>query len=278
MQKTYIPALFCLFTFSVFAQKQDSTKRDSLIIRNLGPQPPASNPNKYTPNLVLPSPHAASLGVYGNTSVNLSSGLPNPNIGLFDVKEGNIDLGVGVSYQYRGFKPFESPSILGRGFSLNAGGVITRVIRSKPDERRPAGATGSNYGYANAENRTQLAGLINNDGTTAGGNSIDYSYLDGEPDMFIFNFMGMTGKFFFGEDGIIHVVSDRKLKIEYRTVTLTQVPTNDPNMDKTHFVEFTITDENGTVYRFGDTSATVVLPFKNVEFSSSGSDFDCVRR
>ena len=92
----------------------------------------------------------------------------------------------------------------------------------------------------------------------------------------MFNFMGMTGKFFFGEDGIIHVVSDRKLKIEYRTVTLTQVPADDPTMDKTHFVEFTITDENGTIYKFGDTSASVALPIKNVEFSTSGSDFQCL--
>ena len=279
MQKIYITALFCLITFSIFAQKQDSTKRDSLIIRNLGPQPPAPNPNKYTPNLVLPSPHAASLGVYGNTSVNLSSGLPNPNIGLFDVKEGNIDLGVGISYQYRGFKPFESSSILGRGFTLNAGGVITRVIKSKPDERTPNGAGG--YGYANAQNRTDLTNLINSDGTivgSGGASSLFYATADGEPDMFIFNFMGMTGKFFFGEDGIIHVVSDRKIKIEYRIVQLDpSIIGNSPaEMDFYHFVEFTITDENGTIYKFGDSSATVTFPIKNIELSTSGSDFDCL--
>lgn len=257
-----------------FAQKQDSTKRDSSIIGNVV-VPPPSNPNKYIPNLVLPSPHAATLGNYGNIPVNLSSGLATPNITLFAVKEGNIELGVGVSYQYKGFKPFESPSILGRGWALNAGGVVTRIIKSKPDEK--SNTSNGTYGYASAQNRTDLANLINSDGTIVqpAGQSLFYSFPDGEPDMFIFNFMGMTGKFFFGEDGIIHVVSDRKLKIEYRTITLTSPIGNNLNSDLQHFVEFTITDEDGTIYKFGDSSTNVILPFKNVEFSSSGSDFDC---
>lgn len=273
MKKIYLAASLLLFTVFSFAQKQDSTKRDTLIS---GPLPPASNPNKYTPNLVLPSPHAATLGNYGNVLINLSSGLPSPNISLFDLKEGDIELGIGLSYQYRGFKPFESPSLLGRGWGLNAGGVVTRVIRSRPDEKSNT-STGI-YGYASAQNRTNLANLINSDGTIVGSGgqqALAYTFSDGEPDIFIFNFMGMTGKFFFGEDGTIHIVSDRKIKIEYRIVTLTSPIGNNLNSDLQHFVEFTITDENGTVYRFGDTSTTVVLPFKNVEFSSSGSDFDC---
>jgi RHS repeat-associated protein len=276
MQKIYLTASLWLFTLCSFAQKQDSTKRDTLVSNIVNP--PAPNPNKYTPNLILPSPHAATLGEYGNTPINLSSGLATPNISLFDLKEGDIGFGVGVSYQYKGFKPFESPSLLGRGWALNAGGVITRVIRKLPDEARPLNVSNDAYGYANAENRTNLANIVNNDGTLASsGQSLQYSFLDGEPDMFMFNFMGMTGKFFFGEDGTIHVVSDRKIKIEYRVVTLPQSLNTPENVssNRTYFVEFTITDENGTVYKFGDTSATVVLPFKNVEFSSSASDFVC---
>ncbi len=275
----YLTASLLLLATLCFAQttKKDSIKKDTVILNNIV-VPPAPNPNKYTPNLTLPSPHAATLGEYGNTPINLSSGLANPSISLFDLKEGDIGFGVGVSYQYKGFKSFESPSLLGRGWALNAGGVITRVIKSKPDEKVTPNSSGLNFGYSTEENRTSLATFINNDGTIVqGGNSIFFSLPDGEPDIFMFNFMGMTGKFFFGEDGVIHLVSDRKLKIEYRTVTLTQTPWNlSSNFDKTHFVEFTITDENGTVYKFGDTSASVTLPIKNVEFSTSGSDFDCL--
>jgi RHS repeat-associated protein len=273
MKKLLLLIGFFLLNFTLYSQK-DSTKRDTLV---LAPQPPASNTNKYTPNLVLPSPHAATLGNYGNVPVNLSSGLPSPSIGLFDLKEGDVDLDVGLSYQYRGFKPFESPSLLGRGWSLNAGGVITRIIKSKIDEQRPVSTSSSNYGYAASENRTQLAGLINSDGTVvSGGSSISYSSPDGEPDMFIFNFMGMTGKFFFGEEGIIHVVSDRKIKIDYRVYQFPQAIPGTATTNRHHLVEFTITDENGTVYKFGDSSSTVIYPIKNVEFSTSGSDYDCL--
>lgn len=277
MKKIYLTASLLLLAVLSFAQKQDSTKRDSLILNIV--VPPANNPNKYTPNLTLPSPHAATLGDYGNTPINLSSGLPSPGISLFDLKEGDIGLGVSASYQYKGFKPFESPSLLGRGWALNAGGVITRIIRAKPDERRPISSPSGNYGYANSENRTDLATYINNDGTIAGsggGNSVSYTIPDGEPDMFIFNFMGMTGKFFFGEDGIIHVVSDRKIKIEYRVYQFPQTIPNTPNSNRHHLVEFTVTDENGTIYKFGDATPTVIYPIKNVEFSTSGSDFDCL--
>lgn len=268
--------LVCLSTnFSAFAQKQDSTKRDTLIS---GPLPPASNPNKYTPNLVLPSPHGATLGIYGNTAINLSSGLPSPSVALFDLKEGEIELGIGLSYQYRGFKPFESPSIMGRGFALNCGGGIFRVIRSKPDERVNV-VNNTPNGYASAQNRTDLANVINSNGTMVGSGgqqAVFYSSPDGEPDIFIFNFMGMTGKFFFGEDGTIHVVSDRKLKIEYRVVLIPQTLSSNPTTNFHHLVEFTITDENGTIYKFGDALTNGSLPIKNVEFSTSGSDFDCL--
>lgn len=132
MKKVYLTAVLLVITMLTFIQEQDSTKRDSII---LAPQPPASNPNKYTPNLVLPLPLAATLGNYGNIPVNLSSGLATPNIALFEVKEGNIEVGIGVSYQYKGFKPFESPSILGRGWTLNAGGVITRIINYNTVQR-----------------------------------------------------------------------------------------------------------------------------------------------
>ncbi|MDZ7899131.1 MAG: hypothetical protein U5N85_14050 [Arcicella sp.] len=154
-----------------------------------------------------------------------------------------------------------------------------RVIKSKPDERRPSNSSSGNYGYANAENRTDLATYINNDGTlvgSGGGNSVFYTIPDGEPDMFMFNFMGMTGKFFFGEDGVIHVVSDRKIKIAYRVYQFSQFITGTYSSNRHHLVEFTITDENGTVYKFGDATPTMIYPIKNVEFSTSGSDFDCL--
>lgn len=279
--KKLLTALLISFSISTFGQEistpKDTTKGLSSL--TLSVVPPAPNTNSYKPNLILPSPHAASLGNYGNMPVNLSSGLPSPNISIFELKEGETNLSMGASYQYRGFKPFEGPSIMGRGWSLNAGGLITRVIKSRADEAIPPNASSDAYGYATPENRANLADLVNNDGTlvpSGGGQSLFYSFADGEPDIFIFNFLDMTGKFFFGEDGIIHVVSDRKIKITYRVIELTQAIGNNPDIDKYHFVEFTITDENGTAYTFGDSSANVTLPIKNVEFSTSGSNYDCL--
>ena len=58
MQRIYITALFCFFTLSVFAQK---IKKDTLKTPNFVP----NVVNSYVPNVLPPSPNAASLGKFG---------------------------------------------------------------------------------------------------------------------------------------------------------------------------------------------------------------------
>src|SRR5882724_12246390 len=79
------------------------------------------------------SPNAASLGKYGEVPVSLSTGVPNINIPLYEVKTGNISLPISIDYHAGGIKVEERASWVGLGWSLNAGGVITRVCRGTPD-------------------------------------------------------------------------------------------------------------------------------------------------
>jgi len=85
---------------------------------------------------------------------------------------------------------------------------------------------------------------------------------DGEPDMFNFSFGNASGKFFFGADGLIKIVSDQKLKIDYvwnkNTVFLI-------GMSYQNFTSWIITTEDGTKYRFGFTGANPI----NVDFAVS---------
>ena len=83
---------------------------------------------------VLPSPDAASLGKYGQIPVSLNSGTPQIDVPLYEMKSNNLGINISVSYHGSGIKVSEVASVVGLGWSINAGGVITRVVRGWPDE------------------------------------------------------------------------------------------------------------------------------------------------
>ncbi|MEJ0034332.1 MAG: hypothetical protein WDO15_30130 [Bacteroidota bacterium] len=76
--------------------------------------------------VVPPSPNAASLGKYGDIPVGYHTGVPNISIPLYELKEGDVNLPVSLSYHASGVRVAEVASWVGLGWSLNAGGVITR--------------------------------------------------------------------------------------------------------------------------------------------------------
>jgi len=92
------------------------------------------------------SPQAASIGKFGGHVINYSAGTPNINIPLVEVKEGRLSIPISLNYTYSGFRPSDQASWTGLGFSLMAGGVVTRTIKGRPDEF-------SGYGYLTASGR-----------------------------------------------------------------------------------------------------------------------------
>lgn len=94
-------------------------------------------------NLFPPSPTAAGLTRYGDVPVSNHTGIPNINIPLYEVKTRDLSLPISLSYHASGIKVADVASWVGLGWSLNAGGVITRTVQSLPDE----GAGNSGNGY-----------------------------------------------------------------------------------------------------------------------------------
>ena len=90
--------------------------------------------DNWVEDLVHPTPNAASLGKYGDIPVSYHTGLPNISIPLFTLQDGSLQLPISLSYHGGGIKVEETASWVGLGFSLNAGGVISRTVRNAPDE------------------------------------------------------------------------------------------------------------------------------------------------
>lgn len=213
----------------------------------------------------IPTPNAASLGRYGDIKVSHFNGTADINVPIFSMNERGVKLDIKLNYNSSGVMVNSLPGWVGENWTLSAGGVITRVINGNPDEYvYPKQANISEFhNYFDGHNRP----LEYTHGNTS---MLLYDAqchrYDTEPDMFYFNFMGKTGKFFLGNDGDWKVVSEDNLDIifeisdsdNYARPFIQNFPYNggeDKLQPKTIY-GFKIRDTDGTVYTFGyNTSA-----------------------
>lgn len=209
----------------------------------------------------MPSPNAASLGKYGDVPVGFHTGTPQINIPVHTVSGRVLTVPISVSYHASGLKVEDFPSWVGLGWSLSAGGVITRSMRGVPDD--------GFFGYLETgryihENWDDIPG-----GLPPGmAESWAEGLLDPAPDQFFFNFAGRSGKF--NMESLDHqgaaIVESRsipheKLKIEYEGPVISTVW----NTTIKHVKKWIITDERGMRYIFDALEATRM----NVPYSYS---------
>ncbi len=151
----------------------------------------------------MPAPNAAALGKYGDYSVGNFTGVPDISIPIYTVQEGSLSLPIGISYHASGIKVAEMASWVGVGWSLNAGGIITRTVQGLYDEHA--------NGYFNTA--TLLETRINNQDVNLT-TDIANGSIDGEPDLFSFNVGGYTGKFYIDKDHNAQFIPKQDLKLE----------------------------------------------------------------
>jgi len=241
----------------------------------------------------IQSPNAANLGKYGDIPMNLFNGVPNINIPLIELKTKDMNLDISMSYDASGIRVNSHPSWVGQNWSLNAGGVITRSVQGYEDEYPSQNnVSGSTY-YGTYSNITKAGFFI-----TLGRSPyykancttpLDYSIrdvYDCEPDIFTFNFMGKTGKFFMGNDGNWRVQSDWNIQVIFHTYTLSD---GYDYMDKPSFGGssiymytrhkintingFKLRDDEGNTYFFGfdDSAVEYSIDFFNQYCTNGGS-------
>jgi hypothetical protein len=197
----------------------------------------------------LVPPTAASLGKYADIPVNTHTGIPTISIPIYTAKLGSLEVPISLSYHAGGLKVMEVASWVGTGWSLNAGGVITRTVQGAPDEK-----------LTSQNNSNQVFGYLSEGGFP---NYLWYQNPslpdapillkdiyegkgDGEPDLFFFNFGGYNGKFYFGDDRIPVILPEQDIKIEY---------VYHPGIFKS-IESFKLTTPDGIQYYFGMTPET----------------------
>ena len=213
--------------------------------------------NKMEPlgKINIASPTASSITKYGDIPVNYHTGIPSISVPIYTVKQGSLSVPIQLSYHAGGLKVDETPSWVGAGWSLMAGGVITRTVRDKPDEHY---ASSSFQAYGHFSDYGLSTYLSNVNGSNEG------VMADTEPDIFSFNFNGVSGKFFFNDDRIPVLLPEQDIKIEYvykdePWLTFLSFPGN--NTFRKCIESFILTLPNGTKYFFGVPSTPESNPF-----------------
>lgn len=85
-------------------------------------------------NVIPPSPNAAAFQKFVEVPVSLYTGTPNISVPIYEIKMGQLSLPISLQYHASGLKVDEHASWVGAGWSLNAGGMISRTAKGLPDE------------------------------------------------------------------------------------------------------------------------------------------------
>lgn len=192
-----------------------------------------NNPSKFTPNIIPPSPTAYALGTYGNTPVGLFTGSQNINIPLYTYKTTNLEVPITMLYSSNGVKVDEISSNVGQSWNLSFGGVISRVIRDKPDEERGSYPIPMSMPESIDRYSPQALSFYQ---------YIGENDVDTEADIYSFNFGKYSGKFVFDNDGGIMMMPAQEFQIQC-------VASED-------IFNFVVTTPDGVKYYFNDREVT----------------------
>ncbi len=145
-----------------------------------------TNPTQI--NEIPPSPTVWEFEKYGNYPVSMHTGVPNISIPITTAQSGAIQVPISLNYHASGIKVDQKASWVGLGWTLNAGGKITRTVRGAVDEKVGVGYIETQYQTTSSLDPTTDYYVIEE---MMNGNK------DSEPDIFNYDFMGYSGKFVF---------------------------------------------------------------------------------
>ncbi len=194
------------------------------------------------PDVIPPSPTAASIARYGELPVNYYTGGLSLSLPLHTAQGKSLAVPISLSYASSGCKVDAFASWVGDGWSANAGGVISRTMRGKEDERPGVGYWAMDDSIPDAF--PDLNPFLQWNPSDARKRDLAEAAFDAQPDIFSYNFLNFSGKFFIAPDGSVHGMPAHRLKIEFD-------PLPSPSL-----AWFKVTTPDGNVFFFEDAEST----------------------
>jgi len=204
------------------------------------------------PKVIQPSPEAAALFRFMDYPMDYSTGLPQISIPLYEVKSGSLSVPISISNHASGRRVNDQDGPIALGWSLNAGGMISRTSYGSADFGTPT------YGTYNFPYPFKTTGLTNSDvqylGKIAHYDNVDANLLpwtESEYDVFSYSIGSGGGKFVFKDNNGVKTAA----LLPYKPYIIT------PYYTFQGLSGIDITDDKGTLYKFLAT-----------EFSGASSD------
>lgn len=250
--------LLLYILFCQTANAQNSNVRTDSLVKSTIRSSITIPSHKKEPAL----PQTWLMNMYGDYPVDLSTGLVNISIPLYEIKTTNLTLPINAQFHASGLRSDEQIGTMGLRWIMNIDCMVSRKIKGYPDECF-YGSTSSPF-----DNRVNAPNYIPDLATLYGGtayrkewatsyaisNNIlpqlsNYTgpastFMDTEYDLFSYHLpSGKSGKFILKDSAGIKIpctIPYEPIKIE---INRTQIHGN--------FNQIIITDENGTTYNYG---------------------------
>lgn len=239
--------------------------------------------SKLMDQYCMPDPQVWGMIKYGGLTPDLYTGTVRAEIPIYTYTDPDFEIPVSLTYASNGYMPNTQANFCGLGWSLNAGGCITRRVQGERDELGNAGfyfgtmdrdlSLQGYYAYVSGSFPHEVG---HGDNLVVDVNS-NYYYkspetnlqYETEPDIFMFSFPGHSGKFV--------IQSDAKA-----VVYDSNVPSGEFHVDLTDFAQswpksvIRISTSDGYEYTFGgleeDVNQSYVNPTTYIRSYAQGSD------
>lgn len=157
--------------------------------------------------VIPPSPTASALAVYGEIPVGTYTGIPSINVPITNLSGHRLGVPINLNYHSGSVKLDAMAGWTGLGWSLSAGGVITRSVIGLEDN--------DSQGYKNNPVISQLNnGILDFSNNAATIEQMAKSNWDGEVDIYHFNVLSYSGSFVIDQGGQVRLIPYQDLKIE----------------------------------------------------------------
>lgn len=221
-------------------------------------------------NVIPPSPNVASLNKFIDVPVSHYTGIPNISVPIYTIDLPQLQLPISLNYHAGGLRVEEHASWIGAGWSLSAGGSVSRTVRGLPDEADVAFKRGwftsEASGLFNSSGHIQMDSILScyapnySVGASWGGaaiiraDTLAKGWIDSEPDVYHYSLPYGGGKFIFTRDRNIY-------KLDTDNFSITEHPFQSsilPNYPNESDYSWTIKGPDGVTYTFEKVEKTKV--------------------
>ncbi|KXX72217.1 hypothetical protein AVL50_01045 [Flammeovirga sp. SJP92] len=210
-------------------------------------------------NIYPLSPESTGLLSISEQKISASNGTSNFSIPLGTFKEGNLEVPITLSYNSEGNRVNNVPGWVGLGWTLQAGGSITRQVNHIPDES----ASGAYWESSNMDKIQQIKEVACDEVVPVFSDDAKYylykGFVDGnydsQPDIFTINLPNIVAKFSFGPSNDLALECDKKITIE-------------KFYEQGKLYKFIVKDIDGTSYVFGSADLDGFVSEKFIEKTS----------